>query len=94
MQALWTQNVLINSLSFKGMNPWDLYKMLILSNGLGNGLVPLGNNPDSKVHRANMGPTWVLPAPDGPILAPWTLLSGKPLSEPMMTKICDAIWYC
>ena len=27
------------------------------------------NNPDSKVHGANMGPTWVLPAP-------WTLLSG------------------
>ena len=22
--------------------------------------------PDSKVHRANMGPTWVLLAPDGP----------------------------
>ena len=22
--------------------------------------------PDSKVHRANMGPTWVLSAPDGP----------------------------
>ena len=23
-------------------------------------------NPDSKVHGANMGPTWVLSAPDGP----------------------------
>ena len=22
--------------------------------------------PDSKIHRANMGPTWVLSAPDGP----------------------------
>ena len=22
--------------------------------------------PDSKVHGANMGPTWVLPVPDGP----------------------------
>ena len=38
---------------------------------------PLGNNfPDSKVHGANMGPTWVLSAPDGSMLAPWTLLSG------------------
>ena len=27
------------------------------------------NIPDSKVHGANMGPTWVLSAP-------WTLLSG------------------
>ena len=32
--------------------------------------------PDSKVHGANMGPTWVLWAPDGPMLAPGTLLSG------------------
>ena len=23
-------------------------------------------NPDSKVHESNMGPTWVLLAPDGP----------------------------
>ena len=26
--------------------------------------------PDSKVHRANMGPTWVLSAPDGPRVGP------------------------
>ena len=25
-----------------------------------------GTIPDSKVHGANMGPTWVLSAPDGP----------------------------
>ena len=25
-----------------------------------------GSNPDSNVHGANMGPTWVLSAPDGP----------------------------
>ena len=34
------------------------------------------NYPDSNVHGANKGPTWLLSAPDGPILAPWTLLSG------------------
>ena len=33
------------------------------------------NCPDSKVHGANMGLTWVLSAPDGPMLAPWTMLS-------------------
>ena len=27
--------------------------------------------PGSKIHGANMGPTWVLSAPDGPMLAPW-----------------------
>ena len=31
---------------------------------------------DSRVHGANMGPTWALSAPVGPMLAPWILLSG------------------
>ena len=31
------------------------------------------NLPDSKVHRANMGPTWVLSAPDGPHVGPMNL---------------------
>ena len=29
--------------------------------------------PDSKVHGANMGPTWVLSAPDGPRVGPMNL---------------------
>ena len=29
--------------------------------------------PDSKVHRVNMGPTWVLSAPDGPLVGPMNL---------------------
>ena len=28
------------------------------------------NYPDSKIHGANMGPTWVLSAPDGPHVGP------------------------
>ena len=32
--------------------------------------------PDSKVHGANMGHTWVLSALDEPHVAQWTLLSG------------------
>ena len=39
----------------------------------GNGLCQ--TNPDSKVHGANMGPIWGRQV--GPMLAPWTLLSGK-----------------
>ena len=31
------------------------------------------NYPDSKVHGANMGPTWVLSAPDGPHVGPMNL---------------------
>ena len=30
-------------------------------------------SPESKVHRANMGPTWVLSAPDGPHVGPMNL---------------------
>ena len=30
-------------------------------------------NPDSKVHGANIGPTWVLSAPDGPYVGPLIL---------------------
>ena len=29
--------------------------------------------PDNKVHGANMGPTWVLSAPDGPHVVPMNL---------------------
>ena len=28
------------------------------------------DNPDGKVYGANMGPTWVLSAPDGPHVGP------------------------
>ena len=32
--------------------------------------------PDSKVHGVNMGPICGRQDPSGPMLAPWTLLSG------------------
>ena len=38
----------------------------------GKGLVP-SNKPHSKVNGANMGPTWVLSAPDGPHVCPMNL---------------------
>ena len=41
----------------------DYYAVLELPN----------NHPDSKVHGANMGPTWVLSAPDGPHIGPMNL---------------------
>ena len=30
----------------------------------------MGISPDSKIHGANMGPSWVLSAPDGPHVSP------------------------
>ena len=35
------------------------------------------NNPDSKVHGANMGPSWADRTQVGPMLALWTLPSGQ-----------------
>ena len=37
----------------------------------------LSTSPDIKVHGANMGPLWGRQDPGGPMLAPWTLLSGS-----------------
>ena len=39
--------------------------------------------PDSKVHGANMGPTWVLPVPDGPHVGPMNLATRD--IHPMFT---------
>ena len=36
------------------------------------------NNPDIKVHGANMGPNWILSAPDGPHVGPINLVIGEP----------------
>ena len=44
----------------------DLYKML----NTGNFMYDI---PDSKIHGANMGTTWVLSAPDGPHVGPMNL---------------------
>ena len=46
--------------------------------------------PDSKVHGANMGPTWVLLAPDGPHVGPWTLLSGLAIIGNLYTNILSS----
>ena len=32
------------------------------------GILKTEKVPDNKVHEANMGPTWVLSAPDGPLV--------------------------
>ena len=37
-------------------------------------------HPDSKVYGANMGPTWVMPAPDGPHVGPINLAVGAVLN--------------
>ena len=37
------------------------------------------NYPDNKVHGANMGPTWVLSAPDGPHVGPTNLVIREQL---------------
>ena len=47
----------------------------------------LGRFPDSKFHGANMGPIWVLSAPDGPHVGPMNLAIR--LASPL-----QAIYHC
>ena len=44
-------------------------------------------NPDSKVHGANMGPTWVLSAPDGPHVSPMNF-AIRESTEILCTTMC------
>ena len=43
--------------------------------------------PDNKVLGANMGPTWVLPAPDGPHIGPINFTIGVILIEVWLTEM-------
>ena len=66
---------------------WNLYPKVQLT--------IIQHYSDSKVHGANMGPTWVLSAPGGPHVGPinlairvvqimdWCQIGNMPLSEPM-----------
>ena len=47
----------------------------------------LGRFPDSKLHWANMGPTWVLSAPDGPHVGPTNLAI-------MVASPFPAVYHC
>ena len=47
--------------------------------------------PESKVHGAYMGPTWVLSAPDGPHVGPMNLASRVP-SSPFLILIFIMLW--
>ena len=63
-----------------------------------------GKDTDSKVHGANMGPTWVLSAPDGPHVGPMNLAIRGALLEPClvcqhlrdsaMTTVCSSCQWC
>ena len=50
---------------------WDLFSGIMIN---------ISTDPDSKVHGANMGPTWVLPAQGGPHVGPRNLAIRDVLS--------------
>ena len=52
----------------------------------------LGDNPDSKIHGANMGLIWVLSAPDEPHVGPMNLAIREAIAKSMLTKIFYSIW--
>ena len=53
------------------------------------------HSPDSKVHVDNMGPTWVLSAPDGPHVGPMNLaiteVTKNFFSQPVLHTISYGI---
>ena len=50
------------------------------------------NYPDSKVHGANMGPTWVLSAPDGPHVGPMNLAIRVLIKGAPATALLCNVW--
>ena len=51
-------------------------------------------NPDSKVHGANMGPTWVLWSPGGPHVGPMNLAIWEPIDLYYINKSNVVIFAC
>ena len=41
----------------------------------------VSQNPDNKIHWANIGPTWVLSAPDGPYVGPMNLVTREGIGK-------------
>ena len=62
--------------------PWSVGYSPLLDDCtlLSSSLSPKYNTPDSKVHWANMGPTWVLSAPDAPLVGPINLAIRDPIA--------------
>ena len=46
--------------------------------------------PDSKIHGANMGPIWVLSAPDGPLVGPMNLAIRDNIYWSEMSYLCGS----
>ena len=61
---------------------WDMGCIFMSS-----GLIYAQHNPDSKVYGANMGPNWVLLAPDGPHVGPMNLAIRE------VTALLHSIFY-
>ena len=75
MHALFPTLIWITLVRNKNKKP---YHWCVIGDGFANkSIVIRGSqlliNPDSKVYGANMGPTWVLSAPDGPHVGPMNL---------------------
>ena len=71
-----------NAFNSEVFNASGLFLHLVISGS--HALQVLHYNPDNKVPGANMGPTWVLSAPDGPHVGPMNLV----IREVILRKCC------
>ena len=80
---IWMQRLTIDAILHRSLfrlqnqNQWNVAQ--IVSNGLPRAQLHL-IYPDNNVHGANMGPSGADRTQMGPMLAPWTLLSGHRLA--------------
>ena len=69
----------------RGLNAWRLMLVNVACLAWTHYIDAWKANPDSKVHGANMGPTWDLSAPDGPHVGPLNLA---------IRAMFDVVWCC
>ena len=91
----WTNNRVAGDLRRRGTHVTPLYLDNTIaapaSNGCRETWTSLFISPDSKVHGANMGPTWVLSAPDGTHVGPMNLVIRE-LISPAWLLLGQCVW--
>ena len=73
--------------------PFLIYLIMILLKGFDRPMWCLQSNssPHNKVHGVNMGPTWVLSAPDGPHVDPMILAIRVSVVSPILWRSSHTI---
>ena len=94
-QGTWLQRQTLDNMWVNS----GIYRQFVHSNLQSTGHAVIWITPDSKVHGANMGPTWVLSGPDGPHVGPMNLAirdnyNENSISNVLKSKISNLKDFC